>query len=713
MGGKSGGTIIGYKYFIGAHLVLCTGPVDKITKLIADGDKIAWEGTTTGGQISVDSPELFGGDNAEGGIVGTLDILMGDLGQGVNAYLAGVLGTSDLPGFRGVVSVILNKVYIGNFYYLKQWAFLATRIHTAENGSTIWQSSLAEPTTGNINPVHMIREILLSPQYGLTTPVGDINETSFVTAAQTLFNEHFGLSYLWNDDSTVEDILNRILSHIDASLFINPSTGLFEIFLIRDNYVVNDLALLNENYIEEVTNFFYPTLDTLVNEVQVTYWDITTHKENTVLANNIALFQKQGTVITEKITYDMVTNKELATKLAQRDLKRLSLPIAKITFKVDRSVANAIIGTPFRLSWEDLSINELIFRVTDINLGTVNSGQVTITAVEDVFTYADIVYIPPVASGWIDPISIPLAVTKRIVQEMPYYIYARAKGDAAAQAVAVGSTFLVCAGSYPSPDALSAGIYVESGTTYSQKGTMSFCAYAELYSSIGKTDTSLSVNAAKNWNLLAVDQFIQIGTEIMKLVSYTQELYSIFTFIVERGVLDTLPVAHINTDKIYAWEKYNGAPQVEYLTTDVVRCKLLTKTGKGTLPLSAAPVDTITMVDRFHKPYPPGKFQINGVAFPLTTTGTSLVVTWKHRNRLTETAGLFGQLYGTITPEVGTTYNCRLYDGTTLITNTTGITGETTTFTGFGTLIAPHIKLESVCNGLTSFQAYNHSFSHS
>ena len=122
--GKSKKVTVGYKYYIGMHMVLCHGPVDAVTAIEVDGRQ-AWTGTSTGGSVTINAPDLFGGESREGGVSGTVDIMMGGTTQGRNSYLQSKLGT-DIPAFRGVLSAVLRQVLVGQNPYLKSWAFWAS-----------------------------------------------------------------------------------------------------------------------------------------------------------------------------------------------------------------------------------------------------------------------------------------------------------------------------------------------------------------------------------------------------------------------------------------------------------------------------------------------------------------------------------------------------------------------------------------------------------
>ncbi len=112
MGGSSKKQTVGYRYRMGLHLVLCQGPVDAVQE-IQMGERTAWgdanraplssgHGLTS---IGINQPYLFGGDEREGGVVGTIDVLPGGPTQMRNDYLMSRLGSA-IPAFRGVLSLL-------------------------------------------------------------------------------------------------------------------------------------------------------------------------------------------------------------------------------------------------------------------------------------------------------------------------------------------------------------------------------------------------------------------------------------------------------------------------------------------------------------------------------------------------------------------------------------------------------------------------------
>lgn len=129
---------VGYRYYLGLHFGLCHGPVDAVQKVVV-GEREAWVGEqTASGSLAIYAPELFGGDKREGGIVGFLDVAMGESTQAENGYLVSQLGAG-IPAFRGILSAVWRGGQVtANNPYLKPWAFKVRRILQGWSGGSAW-----------------------------------------------------------------------------------------------------------------------------------------------------------------------------------------------------------------------------------------------------------------------------------------------------------------------------------------------------------------------------------------------------------------------------------------------------------------------------------------------------------------------------------------------------------------------------------------------
>jgi hypothetical protein len=141
-------------------------------------------------RIVVNQPELFGGEDREGGIVGTVDVYHGTQTQLADDYLMAVLGVQ-LPAYRGVAYAVFRHLYIGTSPYPKPPAFVVRR---CPNGLALGGGE--ENIAGDANPACMLYDLMTDTRWGLGIPSASIDTASFTDAAATLYDEGLGLSML-------------------------------------------------------------------------------------------------------------------------------------------------------------------------------------------------------------------------------------------------------------------------------------------------------------------------------------------------------------------------------------------------------------------------------------------------------------------------------------------------------------------------------------
>ena len=141
--GSSKKVTTGYRYYLGVHFGLCHGPVDSLLK-IAIGERDAWAGNqTASGSVGIVQADLFGGDKREGGVVGILDVMMGESTQVENSYLQEKIATA-IPAFRGILSAVWRGGQVtANNPYLKPWAFKVRRILQGWASGAAWYPAKA------------------------------------------------------------------------------------------------------------------------------------------------------------------------------------------------------------------------------------------------------------------------------------------------------------------------------------------------------------------------------------------------------------------------------------------------------------------------------------------------------------------------------------------------------------------------------------------
>jgi len=746
MGGKSGG-IIGYRYYLGLHMVICYGPVDEIHQ-IRVGDRLAYDAggddpTLTSSQvININKPDLFGGVDREGGvggvaqggkvstsglfaelinqiaIGGTVEVAFGESTQIASTYLESRL-TGNVPAYRGVLGFIFNAFYIGNNPYIKNWEFEVSR----------YPDLALNPATKKIgtdaNPANMLLDLLTNVDWGMGYLTADIDLTSFTDAAITLHGEDFGLSMIWTASDTIENFVSSILEHINGSLYIDLASGKFVLRLIRDDYVPASLQLFDESNVVDLQSFSRRGWGETVNEITVVYHDGETNKDVPITVQDMANIQIQGTTINTTRQYPGVSNADQAMFLALRDLRTLSTPLAKVKFKVNRDAWDIAPGDVFRLSWVAFGIVDVVFRVGAVNYGNLKDGHIIIDAIEDVFGLPSSSYAKPQLSGWVEPSGPPQDAPFQFVEDATFYDIIQQIGEDDAANVAIDQAFIKAYASKPTSDHYSFQLHISPDETlalYVQEGSGEFAPSATLVAEmIGAAQTTFVYEGDLGVEFLPLLEWIQIEDELMEL--FNHDIVN-KTMIVNRGLVDTVPAPHVIGSRFFGNQSNRAFSGVQYTDGEQVDVKILTSSGQGLLALLDATTNIHVVTNRKDKPYPPANLQLDNLPayVPVGMTLGDLDITWEHRDRTQQTATAhIPQVFGDIGPEVGTTYTLRLYDETntlvrteTLIAGTVFVWVDETADSGLVDRVNNNLRLELEANnsvtGLTSFQTHNYAF---
>lgn len=631
-------------------------------------------GDPDGPRIRIDKPDLFGGESREGGITGEVDLLMGGPDQGPNDYLVAQAG-QDVPGFRGICSLVLRQVGLGLNPYLKPWAVRLTRVLTAEEGAPQWYPETAEiapPTTDpdadpaldpgpDMNPAHIIRECLTNRTWGLGYGEADIGP-GFAAAADRLHAEGFGLSLLWQSDASLEEFLADILHHIDAQLYVDRRTGRWELTLIRDDFDPEALPVFDESNVIDWGELGRREPADLVNSVTVTFSDARTDATGSVSVTDTARVQLMGEVIATRVDYPGVRFEALAVRLAERDLRGLSAPLLSGEITVNRSGANLDPGDAIRLISSRRGLEGVLMRVVEIDHGDGRSNGIRVRLVEDVFALGETALVGGDASaGAGSLLTAPAPLARRLVQEAPYWLLVQELGHTQADAELEADPdagAIMAVGARPSSDALAAQVWIDTGSGYAADDPAGFVPTALLDTDVSDDpdETELAVRDWTGLPDLVTGTLAEIGDEFVRIDGISATGLS-----VARGCLDTVPVAHAAGTPVICWQSAARVSQGTFLAGETIPVKLLTQTGLGTLPLAQAPVDEVAFASRAIRPLPPGDLRGDGL-YLATLASPEATLAWAHRDRLSQTSPVFdGYTAGDIGPEPGVAYEVRIH----------------------------------------------------
>lgn len=706
--GKKKKTLIGYSYYIGMHMII-SHPVDAVLRIDV-GEKPIFYGNVTNNQgIIVYWPELFGGQQKEGGVAGLFSILFGGDTQPQDAYLLKNLGP-DVPAFRGVMSVILNQMYLASMSpYIKPWQFLVKRLPGRS-----WYPAKADINDGSANAAHIIYDCFTNPSWGLGYPSSVLDLPSFTACADALYAEGLGLSFILSNTDTIESFMQQVCKHVAATLYTDPVTGKFVMSLLRNDYIVDNLRLYNESNIIQLQSYEKPSPAEMVNEVVVKFRPRGLATDDSVTAQDLASIQSQQGIISTTIEFTGIDNATNAGRVAARELRTRATPLTRVKFKANRSAWQEKIGGCIRFSWTAHKVANMVLRIVNINFGDLSSGEISITAVEDVFGLPYAQYLQPQTSQWVDPVQPPSVIPNRSYKESTYWDMRRNLSDAEYNALPTGAGFGIGAAGAPAQATPNFELWTKpSGGSFAYADAGAYAPTALTTAPATRTQTTIATGSFRGIaSTIPAGTYALWGNELIRFDAYN-DTTGVVTM--GRGVLDTVPEEHASGTLIMFLENFQVADETIYTSGMSSSARMLMRTGSALMPIASVPDDNLTYVARAAKPYPPAYYSLQGGAPWPTTQNTvygALSAAWRGRDRTQQLATLVDQSAATIGPETGITYTIRTTDmsTSTVLDTTTGLTGSAY---DYGTNIerkftAGNIKVEMwtvrTADGATSFQ---------
>lgn len=712
MGGRKKQTV-GYRYFFGIHMGAGRGPMDELVE-IKVGDRTAWAGSVTANEtVQINKPDLFGGDDKEGGIVGPLDVMMGRPDQAVNPRLAAMLGGL-VPAFRGVATLFFDGLMCSGSPYPKPWMMRWRRALQGWDGVPWYPERAVVQLTGPggaeikaMNPAHILYECYTNADWGRGLERSRLDDAQWRAAADQLHAEGFGLCMAWLRQDSLSSFMQGVLDHVGAAQFSDPSTGLVVLRLIRDDFVADDLPLFDaDSGLLSIDDDDSAAQAGAVNEVVVRYRSPVDGKARQVRVKNPAAIHALGSVSSTTKDYLGLPTAELALRVAQRDLRAGAGFVKKFKLRLDRRGFEVLPGGVFRIRDVKRGIGTMVVRAGRVEHGPLDDGAITITAVQDVFGLPATAYVDVQVGGWVPPATAPVAVVHRRFVELPYrdLVATGAEvpvdGDGVVAVIALAPTSVAQGFDMLTKPALA--------STFSLAGAGSFCAGGTLADAIDPVATVVELTGVLGLDQVRVGSAALIGGELVRVDQVDVDTGQVT---ISRGCADTVPMAHEVGAAVFFYEDHGAVDSIEYLDGAVLHAKLLTRTGAGVLAEAVAPTDVLTVSGRAQRPYPPGDLRLAGLRYPATVTAVTIPVTWRHRDRLLQADQIVDALHGDIGPEPGTTYSWRLQSlpAETLVASGSGLQG-----TGLILAAQPsgqyRLEVWSVVGGRQSWQRAGWSF---
>lgn len=664
-GGKSGGrkkSKVGFEYYMAGIFGLC----EKATRLlkVVYGERVAWSGSATDGtEFTVNAFNLYGGTETggSGGLKGQFIFQCGNPGQSANRVMRKYLG-EDCPAHRGIATVSMDKSFVAAFSpTFRQTYFLLENL-----GGYGWREDIQTIAGSQINPAHEIRDVLTNPDLCGQFSVSELDDSSFQSAAQKLYNERFGLSPVWKETTKAQEYVNELLKHIDGILVRDRSTGRLKLKLNRADYGVGSLPVINESHFSEIKSLGTVSAASMVNKLTIKYARLTDIGEETatLTGENLANIAMQGGIVnSSEVEYKHLTNaiSDLPGRILARDLRAQSYPLRSFTLVGTSALSSYEEGDVVKFQAPSIGIQQIVCRVLEVDYGTQEDHRVTLTLTEDIYGTDVTSFIAQDEPEWQNPFSAPTVPSTATLIEMPLALALQnsprtelawwtGQYPYAGFVMSIARRNLVIDKSYTHK--------VLESNVWKEYGEGSFCESVVLSSYIGRTETSIFVGDTSSLGLSAdVDQYGLVGTEIVKIVSWSSN-----TLTVVRGILDTLPQVHNIGDRLWIVDDTKGGVCTkQYTSGNKASIALQTANSVGKATISSTDCMSLTLAARAFRPYPPGGLSFNGTYLAEEITG-ALTVSWKHRSRIDLLDNIVSQTSAHVGPENGTTYTLELYD---------------------------------------------------
>ena len=267
------------------------------------------------------------------------------------------------------------------------------------------------------NPANILYDLLTSTAYGLGVAGANIDLPSFRDAGRILASEGFGMSLLLDQQGQFDDIAGDILKTVDGVLFPDPFSGLWVFRLIRETMTSTAASALGlETTFYSRTDWIEVTEDEMIgspeysrgswadvaNEIKVQFIDPReNYAQRVVQVQDIANYMMQGSLVSVSNVYNGINSRDLAVRVAYRDLRTVGQPRARVKVKINQEGYDLRPGDCFIFTYPSLGVLNMQMRVGTIRYGTLADGQIEVEAIEDVFSMPSTVYQEP-GSGWVD-----------------------------------------------------------------------------------------------------------------------------------------------------------------------------------------------------------------------------------------------------------------------------------------------------------------------
>lgn len=696
-------TIIkGYKYKIGLALAVALGECVTFRRMWFGKDEV-WNDCIPGCQVepeiaTLDMPELYGGKDRNGGIGGTIAFYSGSFDQEPDEYLVSKIeteaeDTNRVPAYVGIAYAVFRHFYFGNSSSIEAVSF---ELQHFSNSLSLEGTKFRMENGLDANPIEVLYDLYINDWGNLKVNAALINIESWQAAAIKLWDEGNGWSGEIANAQEGAEISKSILSQINGMIYEDPTTGLIELELIRNDYELDDLPTFGPSEIKSIKNYTKKLWGETFNRMRVKYEDRDQNWKQDAVAvqDDFANIRFQNRIRATEVSMPGVKYAALANAICARELSNRNVPLFQAELLVTREMITLKPGRPFKMNWPEYNIAEMVLRIRKFDLGDRDDGYISAYVVQDEFAIDATVYGDPESAPSLATDYDPKDIVEYKIFELPWFFV-----NAIGAAPLAGKTRYAVMAIKPGTASLRFFMFIEDSGPDGDINVLDNAPYnenARLSAAMGKFDgfvtgiiPSVTIkNVSKPaflTNLTEAD--VRAGAHMFYL---DNELMSYETFVdngdntydlvnVHRSMIDTPFEAHAANARLMFFDGQEGFVDDE-ITIAPFDSYLIDRAFNGRSSVDTATVNELEPIGRPLLPAPPDYVTVEGsrALGAYADAGATVTVAWRERTRLAPEIVLEGDATGA--PEAGTTYTLQLWQGLTMLAEEVGIAANTFDF---------------------------------
>jgi hypothetical protein len=370
-GGKGGGsssvtTTTGYNYSGSYAMLLCIGPVNRLTRIFA-GDDIIWTGDLDISSANED------GYTAITTLKGLIRFYWGTDSQSVDEEMAAAIGP--MPSYQHFCYAVASDLDFGQ----------STTPPSLRFEIIVLPSGLGDSDLDSDTDVASVAyEILTNTIHGCGINSDEfIDKDSFISAMEQMQDYDLGVSPLFKKVIQLRSAMSTLLAYANATLIY--SNGKLALQVANDSIAPTPIATITDEDLVEEPVLTSDSWDNTWNETRANFTDRERDgNDNYAPYPDAANQQIVGRIIQKEFDRTYCTRMEVATKIAQSIGRQAGIPTTKAQLKVKSTVTGLEPGSVINLVYTKLGITKYYLRITSLEISGPADPGISIEAVEDV-----------------------------------------------------------------------------------------------------------------------------------------------------------------------------------------------------------------------------------------------------------------------------------------------------------------------------------------